>query len=285
MFDGFTLDRIDVGEAVLRVRHGSSGPPVLLLHGHPRTHTTWHRVAPLLARDHTVVCPDLRGYGESTAPATAPDHAQASKRAMACDMLALMRGLGHDRFAVAGHDRGSYVAFRLAIDHPQAITHVAVMDGVPVVEALERCDARFAAAWWHWWFFAQTEKPAERVISRDPEAWYRLDAELMGAENHADLLRAVKDPATVHAMVEDYRAGPGIDRRHEEADRAAGRRVTCPTLFAVSVHDDLEQIYGDPLAVWRDWADDVRQVRIDSGHHMAEEAPEAVAAALHAFVA
>jgi haloacetate dehalogenase len=285
MFDGFTLDRIDVGEAVLRVRHGGSGPPVLLLHGHPRTHTTWHRVAPLLARHHTVVCPDLRGYGESTAPATAPDHAQASKRAMARDMLALMRALGHDRFAVAGHDRGSYVAFRLAIDHAQAITHVAVMDGVPVVEALERCDARFAAAWWHWWFFAQTEKPAERFISRDPEAWYRLDAEPMGAENHADLLRAVKDPATVHAMVEDYRAGPGIDRRHEKADRAAGRRVTCPTLFAVSIHDDLEQIYGDPLAIWRDWADDVRQARIDSGHHMAEEAPEAVAAALHAFVA
>jgi haloacetate dehalogenase len=284
MFDGFTLDRIDVGEAVLRVRHGGSGPPLLLLHGHPRTHTTWHRAAPLLAREYTVVCPDLRGYGESTAPPTAPDHEQASKRAMARDMLALMRALGHDRFAVAGHDRGSYVAFRLAMDHPQAVSRVAVMDGVPVVEALERCDARFAAAWWHWWFFAQTEKPAERFISRDPAAWYRADPELMGADNHADLMRAVNDPATVHAMVEDYRAGPGIDRAHEEADRTAGRRVTCPTLFAVSVHDDLEDVYGDPLAIWRNWADDVRQVRIESGHHMAEEAPEEVAAALRALM-
>jgi haloacetate dehalogenase len=285
MFDGFSLDRIDVGEAVLRVRHGGSGPPLLLLHGHPRTHTTWHRVAPLLAGDHTVVCPDLRGYGESTAPPTRPDHEQASKRAMAGDMLALMRALGHDRFAVAGHDRGGYVAFRLAMDHPQAVTRLAVMDGVPVVEALERCDARFAAAWWHWWFYSQTEKPAERFISRDPGAWYTADPERMGPANHADWLRAVNDPVTVHAMVEDYRAGPGIDRAHEEGDRAAGRRVTCPTLFAFSVHDDLEEIYGDPLAIWRDWADDVRQVRIDSGHHMAEEAPDQVAAALRALMA
>jgi haloacetate dehalogenase len=285
MFDGFSLDRIDTGEAVLRVRHGGSGPPLVLLHGHPRTHTTWHRVAPLLARDHTVVCPDLRGYGESTAPPTLPDHAQASKRAMARDVLALMRALGHDRFAVAGHDRGCLVAFRLAMDHPHAVARLAVMDGLPVVEALERCDARFAAAWWHWWFFGQTEKPAEGVISRDPAAWYRVDPKKMGAENHADWLRAVNDPDTVHAMVEDYRAGLGIDRAHDEADRAAGRRVTCPTLFAVSVHDDLEDLYGDPLAIWRDWAGDVRQVRIASGHHMAEEAPDAVAAALRAFLA
>jgi haloacetate dehalogenase len=285
MFDGFSLDRIDTGEAVLRVRHGGSGPPVVLLHGHPRTHTTWHRVAPLLARDHTVVCPDLRGYGESTAPPTMPDHAQASKRAMARDVLALMRDLGHDRFAVAGHDRGCLVAFRLAMDHPHAVARLAVMDGLPVVEALERCDARFAAAWWHWWFFGQTEKPAEGFISRDPAAWYRVDPDKMGAENHADWLRAVNDPDTVHAMVEDYRAGLGIDRAHDEADRAAGRRVTCPTLFALSVHDDLEDLYGDPLAIWRNWAGDLRQARIASGHHMAEEAPDAVAAALRAFLA
>jgi len=284
MFDGFTLDRVDVGEAVLRVRHGGSGPPVVLLHGHPRTHTTWHRVAPLLACDHTVVCPDLRGYGESTAPPTRPDHAQACKRAMAQDVLRLMRSLGHERFAVAGHDRGCYVALRLAMDHPEAVTRLAVMDGVPVVEALERCDARFAARWWHWWFFAQTEKPAERYISRDPSAWYRFDPERMGADNHADAMRAVEDPATVHAMVEDYRAGPGIDREIEAADRAAGRRVRCPTLFALSIHDDMEDIYGDPLAIWRAWADDVTLARIDSGHHMAEEAPEAVAAALAALL-
>jgi haloacetate dehalogenase len=171
------------------------------------------------------------------------------------------------------------------MDHPQAVTRLAVMDGIPVLEALERCDARFAAAWWHWWFFAQTEKPAERFINRDPAGWYRVDPTRMGAGNHADWLRAVNDPDTVHAMVEDYRAGPGIDREHEAADRAAGRQVTCPTLFAVSVHDDLEDLYGDPLAIWRAWADDVRQVRIESGHHMAEEAPAEVAAALRALMA
>ena len=284
MFEGFTLDFIDVGEVTLRVRHGGSGPPLLLVHGHPRTHTTWHRVAPRLARDFTVVCPDLRGYGQSTAPATRPGHEQASKRAMARDMLALMRALGHQRFAVAGHDRGSYTAFRAAMDHPDAVTRLAILDGVPILEALERCDDRFASAWWHWWFFAQTEKPAEQWICRDPAAWYTATAEAMGAESHADLMRAVHDPATVHAMVEDYRAGPTVDREHEAADRAAGRRVTCPTLFAVSIRDDLEDIYGDPLAIWRRWADDVRGVRIDSAHHMAEEAPEEVAAALGGFM-
>ena len=284
-FDGFTLERIDVGEATVRVRHGGSGPPLVLLHGHPRTHTTWHRVAPLLAGDHTVVCPDLRGYGESTAPATTDDHEPFSKRAMARDVLALIRALGHRRFAVAGHDRGCGVAFRLAIDAPEAVTRVALMDGIPIVEALERADARFAASWWHWFFLAQTEKPAERIISRDPDAWYSADPEQMGPENHADWRRAIHDPATVHSMVEDYRAGLGIDRAHGRADRAAGRRIACPALFAWSARDDMEQLYGDPLAIWRDWCEDVRGARIDSGHHMAEEAPEQLAAELRAFLA
>ena len=284
MFDGFTLERIDVGDAVLRVRHGGDGPPLLLLHGHPRTHTTWHRVAPLLADAFTVVCPDLRGYGESTAPPTTPDHAPFSKRAMAGDMLALMRALGFERFAVAGHDRGAYVAHRLAVDAPEAVTRLAVLDSIPIVEALERCDARFAAEWWHWWFFGQTGKPAEDWINRDPDAWYTAGPETMGEENHADFRRAVHDPGTVHAMVEDYRAGLGIDREHDEADRAAGRRVACPVLSAWSIHDDMEQLYGDPLAIWASWADDLRGARIDSGHHMAEEAPEQLAAELRAFL-
>jgi haloacetate dehalogenase len=280
-FDGFALERIDTGEATIRVRHGGDGPPVVLLHGHPRTHTTWHRVAPRLAERHTVVCPDLRGYGESTTP-----HADFSKRAMARDVRAVMRRLGHDRFAAAGHDRGCQVALRLALDAPEAITRVALMDGIPFVEALERCDAKFAASWWHWFFLAQTQKPAEELISRDPDAWYTGgDPERMGAENHAEWLRAIHDPATVHAMVEDYRAGLGIDREHGEADRAQGRRIACPALFAFSAHDDMEALYGDPLAIWREWADDIRGARIDSGHHMAEEAPEQLAAVLLEFLA
>jgi haloacetate dehalogenase len=284
LFPGFTLDRIDAGEAVLRVRHGGTGPPVLLLHGHPRTHTTWHRTAPLLAADHTVVCPDLRGYGESSKPPTTQDHEPYSKRAMARDCVALMRALGHDRFAVVGHDRGAYVAFRTALDHAAAVTALVVMDAVPIVEALDRCDARFARAWWHWFFLGQTEKPAERAISADPEAWYRPDRRSMGAENYADYRRAIHDPETVHAMCEDYRAGLGIDREHDEADRRAGRRLVCPTLVMWSLRDDLEDLYGDPLAIWQAWADDLDGAALDCGHHMAEEAPEAVVDQLRRFL-
>lgn len=200
-FDGFTLDQVDVGEATLRVRHGGTGPPVLLLHGHPRTHATWHKVAPLLADRFSVVCPDLRGYGKSSKPPTDADHSPYSKRAMAGDMVALMRALGHDAFAVAGHDRGSLVAFRTAMDHPAAVAALIPMDGLPVVEHLERCDARFAAQWWHWWFFGQTDKPAERIISADPDAWYSATGEHMAPEAWADFREAIHDPATVHGML------------------------------------------------------------------------------------
>jgi haloacetate dehalogenase len=284
MFDGFTLERVDVGEAVLRVRHGGSGPPVLLLHGHPRTHATWHRVAPLLARSHTVVCPDLRGYGESSKPPTTADHAPYAKRAMAADCLALMRALGHERFAVAGHDRGAYVALRTALDHPAAVTALAVLDAVPIGEALARCDARFAASWWHWFFYGQTAKRAERVISADPDAWYGGDPERMGKEAYDDYRRAIQNPATVHAMMEDYRAGLGPDRDHDDEDHHAGRQVTCPTLVLWATEDDLEALYGDVLAVWRPWAANLRGHPFRSSHHMAEEAPEELAAELLGFL-
>src|SRR3954471_12015621 len=264
MFDDFTLERIDTGDVTLRVRHGGSGPPIVLLHGHPRTHVTWHAIADALAGEFTVVCPDLRGYGRSSQPAD-DDY---SKRAMAGDVVRLMGGLGHRRFAVAGHDRGCYVAMRLALDHPGAVTHLAVLDGVPIGEALARADARFAALWWHWFFLGQTAKPAERVINADPQAWYGLGDAVPPEEQEA-----IYDPATVHAMCCDYRAGLRVDRAADDADRAAGRRITCPTLFAWSTRDDMVELYGDPLAIWRDWADDVRGVPIDSGHHMAEQNP------------
>jgi haloacetate dehalogenase len=284
MFEGFTLERVDVGEAVLRVRHGGSGPPVLLLHGHPRTHATWHRVAPQLAGSHTVVCPDLRGYGESSKPPTTAGHDPYAKRAMAADCLALMRALGHDRFAVVGHDRGAYVALRTALDHPAAVTALVVLDAVPIGEALARCDARFAASWWHWFFYGQTAKRAERVISADPDAWYGGDPERMGEEAYADYRRAIHDPATVHAMMEDYRAGLGPDRHHDDEDRRTGRQVTCPTLILWAIDDDLEDLYGDVLGVWRPWAGDLHGHPFPSGHHMAEDAPEELASQLLAFL-
>ncbi|WP_059007381.1 alpha/beta fold hydrolase [Streptomyces specialis] len=285
MFEGFALTDAEGDGGRLRVRHGGAGPPVLLLHGHPRTHATWHRVAPLLAAaGHTVVCPDLRGYGRSAKPPTDAEHRPYAKRAMARDCLALMRGLGHERFAVVGHDRGAYVATRLALDHPGAVTALSVLDAVPIGEALRRCDAGFAASWWHWFFLGQTDKPAERVIDADPDAWYGGDPARMGEEAFRDYRRAIHDPATVHAMCEDYRAGLGVDREHDEADRRAGRRVACPVQVLWATRDDMPALYGDVLAVWREWAGGpLSGGPVASGHHMAEEAPEELAGALRAF--
>ncbi len=282
MFEGFRLEHIALPEATLRVRVGGSGPPLLLLHGHPRTHATWHRVAPLLADRFTLVCPDLRGFGQSSKPDDTPDHSGSSKRAKARDCVELMRRLGFERFGLVGHDRGSYTAFRTAMDHPAAVSRLAILDGIPIADALARCDARFAASWWHWFFFAQPEKP-ERAILADPDAWYGGSPASMGEEAYADFRAAIHDPTTVHGMIEDYRAGLGIDRAHDEADRAAGRRLACALLVLWSARDDLEALHGDVLAVWRGWADQISGRSLDCGHHMAEEAPEELAGELAAF--
>ena len=285
MFEGFADERVNVGEVDLRVRFAGDGPPVLLVHGHPRTGSTWHRVAPrLVEHGYTVVCPDMRGYGQSSKAEIRSDHSQQSKRAVAQDMVRLMHALGHPTFAAVGHDRGCYVTLRMALDHPDAVSRLVVMDGVPISEALARCDATFARDWYHWFFFAQPDKP-ERAIMADPDAWYSAaHPDAMGSENYQEFRRAIHDPRTVRAMLEDYRAGLGVDREHEESDRRAGRTVGCPTLFLWSAHDDTEDLYGDPLAIWQPWADDLRGFSIDSGHHMAEENPAALTAALHEFL-
>lgn len=171
------------------------------------------------------------------------------------------------------------------MDHPAVVRRVVLMEGIPIGEALARCDARFAAAWYHWFFLGQMSKPAERFINADPDAWYTATAEQMGAEAYADYRRAIHDPETVHAMVEDYRAGLGIDRAHDDADREAGRRIGCPALYLWAARDDMEDLYGDPLAIWRDWADDIRGRSLDCGHHLAEEAPGELAAELREFFA
>lgn len=283
MFDNFVAEHRQVYDASIFVRHAGEGPPVLLLHGHPRTSATWHRVAPqLVRRGFTVVCPDLRGYGRSRGPAPTADHSAHSKRAVANDLVAVMRSLGHERFALAGHDRGSYVAFRLALDHPDAVSRVAFLDGVPLTEHLARISVQFATQWWHWFFFAQPDIP-ERVINADPDSWYHGDPLSMGQENYDEWRQATRNPAVVRAMLEDYRAGLTVDRQAEEADRAAGARLRCPALILWSLRDDLEDLYGDPVAPWTRWADDVRGHGIDSGHHMAEEAPDALAASLGDF--
>jgi haloacetate dehalogenase len=284
MFEGFTITDIDVGPARVHVRHGGTGPAILLLHGHPRTGSTWHAVAPALVdAGFAVVVPDLRGYGQSRGPAPTADHSAHSKRAVAGDVADVMGALGYERFAVVGHDRGSYVALRLALDHEERVERAVLMDSIPLSEHLRRVDARFATEWWHWFFFAQPEIP-ERVINADPDSWYVGDPAAMGAENHAEWRSTMRNPDVVRAMLEDYRAGLTIDRQHEERDRADGRRLAMPVLILWSLRDDLEQLYGDPREIWRDWADSVTGQGIDSGHHIAEEAPAALVEALVPFL-
>jgi len=297
MFEGFTTELIATGptmsgrdatghdphgDATIFVRHAGSGPPVLLLHGHPRTSATWHRVAPrLVDAGFRVVCPDLRGYGRSRGPAPSADHVVHSKRAVARDMVAVMRELGHDRFSLVGHDRGSYVGLRLALDHPEAVERLVLVDCLPLSEHLRRVGAEFATQWWHWFFFAQPEIP-ERVINADPASWYGATAHpaAMGPDNHAELMAAVARPDVVRSMLEDYRAGLTVDQAHEEEDRAAGRRVTAPLRVLWSLRDDLEELYGDPLKIWRAWANQLDGFGIDTGHHVAEENPEALTRAV-----
>jgi haloacetate dehalogenase len=285
MFEGFVDERVDVGEVSLQVRYAGTGPAVLLVHGHPRTSSTWYAVAPaLVERGFTVVCPDMRGYGRSGKAAVRADHSQQSKRAVAADLVELMRLLGRPRFSMAGHDRGCYVAMHAALNHPDAVERLAVLDGVPISDALRLCGATFAQRWYHWFFFAQPEKP-ERAINADPDKWYSADPLRMGAENYAEYRRAIHDPQTVLAMLEDYRAGLGVDRQDELDSRQRGALITCPTLHLWSSQDDLVDLYGDPLSIWATWCTDLRGGPVDSGHHMAEDNPLALTDALASFFA
>ena len=284
MFDNFRLEMMETEGGPIRLRHVGSGPPLLLIHGHPRSHMTWGQVADLLAPDFTIVCPDLPGFGRSYIPKDDADSRFSSKRAKALALVEVMKRLGHPAFFVAGHDRGSLVAFRMAMDHPALVRKLIVMDGLPVVEHLERADWTFARDWYHWFFFAQPKKP-ERAILADPLAWYdALRPDQMGRDAYDELVPLIHDPTVIYGMVEDYRAGIRIDHRHDREDRDAGRKVRCPMLCLWSLNDDLGQIYGDPIAIWKDWADNVEGCGIESGHHVAEENPAALAAAFKAFL-
>jgi haloacetate dehalogenase len=283
MFEDFENGSLDTGEAEIHYRRGGDGPPILLLHGHPQTHVMWHRVAPRLAEDFTVVATDLRGYGDSSKPVTAPDHEPASKRAMARDQVEVMRQLGFERFSVAGHDRGGRVAYRMALDHPDHVERLAVLDIIPTGEVWRRFDAAWAFRYWHWLFLAQPEPLPERWIGLDPEAYYfRGDRSIFAPEALAEYLHHVHEPDHVHAMCEDYRAGATIDRQHDDQDRSAGKRISCPVLALWSEREELNELC-DVLEVWREWADDVRGRALDSGHYLAEEQPDEVASELTSF--
>jgi haloacetate dehalogenase len=282
MFEGFELSMIDTGEAVIRTRHGGSGPPLLLLHGNPQTHLIWHRIAPRLAQDFTVVATDLRGYGDSSKPSTTPDHMPYSKRAMARDQIEVMRQLGHERFFVAGHDRGGRCAYRMALDHPERVLKLAVLDIVPTGETFRRADMAFGLGYWHWFFLAQPYDLPERLIGADPDYYcLRNRRHLFDSEALEDYLRCFRNPETIHAICEDYRAAATIDFALDEADRGT-RRIACPVLALWGRGNELDRWY-DVLAIWRDWAEDVRGRALDCGHYLPEEAPDETYAEFHAF--
>jgi haloacetate dehalogenase len=291
MFEGFTLSDIDVGQTTIRVRRGGSGPPLLLLHGIPQTHLMWHRVAPDLARDFTVVATDLRGYGDSGKPPSTPDHAPYSKRAMAADQVAVMRLLGFERFFVAGHDRGARCAYRLALDHPERVLKLAVLDIVPTGDAFRQPDLAFGLGFWLWFFLAQPAPLPERLVGAVPDLVvdHLLDSwsATPGAfpeDVRAEYRRAFRDPATVHAVCEEYRAAATLDFALDQAD-SGRRRIACPVLALWGGQGGLTAFYDDVLAIWRGWADDVRGRALDCGHFLAEEAPDETYAELRAFFA
>jgi haloacetate dehalogenase len=284
LFPGFETEDIETTGARIHLRRGGVGPPRLLLHGHPETHVMWHRVAPRLAEDFTIVAADLRGYGDSSKPPSTPDHAPYSKRAMARDMVEVMSSLGFERFRVAGHDRGGRVAYRLALDHPQRVERLAVLDIVPTVEMWERMDARLALENWHWLFMARPEPFPERLISFDVDSYYFRDRrERFDLRVLDEYLRALREHDTIHAICEDYRAGATYDRTLDARDKADGRRISCPVLVLWSALEDLDPL--DPISIWREWGDDVTGDGLDCGHYLAEERPHETYAALRAFFA
>ena len=289
-FPGFTLDEVTVKDGPIRLRRGGSGPPLLLLHGNPQTHAMWHAVAPELARRFTVICPDLRGYGGSMKPPATPDHAPYAKRTMARDMVELMEALGHTRFRIGSHDRGARVAHRLALDFPDRVEKLAVLDIVPTIEHFERTDMDFALGYYHWFWLAQPHPYPEVLIDAAPEVWFNTHTtrgakpqELFHPDALADYLAAVRNPDTIRGICEDYRAAASIDLEHDRASRAAGEKVRCPLLVLWGGKGKIARWY-DALAIWRQYCSgEPMGGPVNSGHYLAEEAPAEVLERFEAF--
>ena len=290
MFEGFARERMRTSEAEIDLVRGGNGPPLLLLHGYPQTKAMWHKVAPGLARHFTVIAPDLRGYGASSHPPDAEDHRAYSKRAMAADQVEVMERLGFPSFAVAGHDRGGRVSYRMALDHPARVTRLAVLDIEPTYEQFSRVDRHSAKAGFHWYFLAQPRGFPERLIGADPE--FFLHHMLGAAPGHplgraahftaealAEYRAAFLRPEVVHATCEDYRAGATIDFDLDAADLAAGRRIQCPMLALWGERGRRRAV----VETWQKWAADVRGRALSCGHFLAEEAPDDTLAELTAF--
>ena len=281
LFPNFRALQVEVDPTVtINAIVGGSGPPLLLLHGHPQTHAIWHRVAPRLAEQFTVVACDLRGYGDSSKPQGAPDHANYSKRAMAADMVAVMQSLGFATFRVLAHDRGARVAHRLAQDHPQAVERMALLDIAPTLAMYEQTSDTFARAYWHWFFLIQPAPLPERLIEADPAAYVR---DVMGKRSAglapfdpralAEYQRCLALPGAAHGICEDYRAAATIDLEHDRFDRDAGNRLALPLMVLWGEQGVVGRCF-DPLAEWQRVAADVQGGALPCGHYIAEEAPD-----------
>lgn len=288
MFSEFTNERIDVGDAELRVRRRGDGPPLLLLHGYPETHAMWHAVAPALADRFSVVCPDLRGYGDSRGPDD-PETEDYSNRSMAGDMTALMSELGHDTFRLVGHDRGARVGYRLTLDSPGRVERFAALDVIPTLETFEAMDYEYAESMYHWLFLAQAYPLPETLIQTDPGFYlehlldrWSLSMDGFTDEALAEYRRCFAEPSVIRASCADYRAGFHVDTVHDRASREAGDKIECPMLALWGAGSGT--VSFDPLDVWERWATDVRGRGIDCGHFLPEEAPEETLAALEAFL-
>jgi haloacetate dehalogenase len=291
--EDFTTTEIDTGRTTIFVRSSGKGRPILLLHGFPETHLMWREIAPILARDFAVVCADLPGYGRSGCPASASDHGPYTKRAMASDMVRVMERLGFRRFSIVGHDRGGRVAYRLALDYPDRIERLAVLDIVPTETVWARADERFAMGFWPWTLLAQREPLPERILAASADAIVEdaLDrwgspASVFPSDVRRAYVQTLSDPDHAHAICEEYRAAATLDREHDRTDHAARRRISCPVLALWSGKGPLEQWYVEesgPIALWRTWADDVRGHSLKGGHFFPEELPQETAEALAAF--
>lgn len=294
LFPGFAHSTVPVGDAgddvVIHCAHGGNGPPLLLLHGYPQTHVIWHKVAQQLAERYTVVCTDLRGYGDSSKPPGLPDHGNYSKRAMALDQVRLMEAFGFDRFAVVGHDRGGRVAHRMARDHRERITRLCVLDISPTLAMFEQTDMAFAQAYYHWFFLIQPAPQPETLIGLDPAFYLRWKTGGWGSKGHGHFApaaygeyeRCYADPATIHATCEDYRAAASIDLEHDRADLAD--KITCPVLALWGERGVVHRLFK-PIDDWSAVAADVRGKALPSGHYIPEEVPGPLLAELLPFLA
>jgi len=284
---GFKSERIDANRVSINVAWAGDGAPVLMLHGYPQTHAMWHRIAPMLAQEHTVVCPDLRGYGDSDKPPGGGDHSAYSKRTMATDQLDVMRALGFDRFAVVGHDRGARVSLRMALDHPQSVDRLAILDIVPTRTIYATVDRVLATTVWRYFFLIQPAPLPERLIAADPafylewtlEEWSG-DRALLADEAVAEYRRCFKRD-TIDATCEDYRAGASVDLTHDEADQST--LLSCPVLVLWS-RSGIGAAYDVP-GIWRERAPRMRGRALDAGHFLAEERPEVTGRELTSFLA